>query len=214
MKNMSVTQICQHIRALPMKQKIWATILVVVVVFSILPRGGGITLDDAKKRIELANKAAQGKLCLMKIDAATCAYVLDDAWFKVPYEVCYTHRSEVDVVVDLTDVTVSKIAGGFKVTVPEPIIDEGTLNIVADNLKLWKHFGEDFRSERAKTMCGKIAEDEICKDLRQTVYDKKVFSMFEAKCQAESVLQSIYSGLGVGKVVVAFKKVTDEFKED
>ena len=196
----------QRIKSLPMNQKIWALVLVVMVACFLAPRSGGITPEDAKNRIESVNKNIyQGKLCLMKIDAATCAYVIDDSWIKVAYEACYTHRSEVDVVIDLTDVTVSKISGGFKVTVPEPVIDESTLNIVADNLKLWKHFGGGFRTQKAKIKCGKIAADEIRKDLEQIRNDDKIFSKFEAKRQAERVLRSMYSGLGVGRVAIEFK---------
>lgn len=197
----------QRIKALPMKQKIWALVLVVIVVCFLIPRGGdtSITPEDAMSRIASANKA-QGKLCIMKIDAATCAYVFDDAWYKVLYEVCYTHRSEVDVVIDLTNAKLEKTISGFKVTVPNPSIDEGTVNIIPENLKLWKHFGGSFRSDRAKIKCGKMAEDEICKDLKQTVCDEKIFSMFEARRQAEIVLQSIYAALGISCVEVKFEE--------
>lgn len=192
----------QRVKSLPMKQKLWALALMVIVVCFLIPRGGGATQGDAKKRIERANKV-QNKLCLMKIDAATCAYVTDDAWYG-SYGVCYTHRAEIDVIIDLTKATVSKSPSGeITVGVPEPIIDKDTLNLCPDNMNLWKPFGGAFSTQKAKTRCDKIAEDEMLKEVKEIGEDN--FWLSDAKRQAVNVLHSMYNALDVDNVIIEFK---------
>ena len=193
----------QCVKSLPMKQKLWALALVVIVVCFLIPRGGGATQGDAKKRIELANKA-QGKLCLMKIDAATCAYVSDDPIYKVSYKACYEHNGEADVVIDLTkaDVLCSK-DGEIKVVVPNPAIDKSTLNLRAGRLILVKKFGGRFRSEDAKTKCDAIAEEMVREDFCKTINDN--FPLSDARQQAISVLHAMYGALGADNITVEFQ---------
>ena len=211
MKSLAIVQkTWRRIKALPLKQKIWAIVLVVAVVYFFPTSGGEKIPDDIGSRIQQTNML-QGKLCLMKIDAAACAYVVDNPKLKFSYEACYTHSGEADVVIDLTQAAVKQSARGeIKVVVPDPGIDVDTLNLRAGAFKLVKSFGGTCRTEAAKTRCDVKAENEVREDFKRTIESN--FSLLDARRQAVSVLRAMYAALGADNVTVEFRHIIPDCK--
>lgn len=155
-----------------------------------------------EQRIQQINMM-QGKFCVLKMDVGSVSYYVDKMTKLdlTPYRVCYTHKGDVDVIVDLTQATCEITEKGIVVSVPEPRLDEDTMNIRPANLKrAWVKRG--WRTKSRRTDVDNEVKARIVEELRETARVNAPIQ--RAKKQVVCFLQALYSSAGITNVDVEF----------
>lgn len=204
-----VQKLFDWFRGLRTANKVSLVVIIVVLAYLCLGRSDrpkpSVDMSlPAEERIQQVNMN-QGKLCVLKIDAATSLYHIDKMTRAdmTPYEVWLCHSAEVDVVVDLTKARVYQEMQGIRVSVPAPEPDSDTLNIRPANLKRVGSEPGWFRTEAMRTAVDQKVREEVRMDLQDVV--ARNFPASEARQQAVQILKRLYEAVGCKNVVVVFE---------